>query len=1442
VYLVNNPEKKCFSIIKSRYLLSFTSLIIYFSILISFLAISLPCLGQSLNPGVYGPDDIIFTNPLAEFDIPLTYMNSVIYQDSKGFIWLGHRDGLYRYDGYTLKNFSKPAIRKDNLTSIYNATIIEDNSGYFWIGTYRKNGLLRYDPMQEKFIKYPRSGIDPPALGDAEIWAICPDSSGNVWIGTAEYSDSIYGNGRGLFKYSYETDSIVHFCHDPEDPNSLPSNHFVRSCFDNYGNLWFSSEKDLILVDPESDKFTPFRLFDEEGKHTRIFTTDIIEDSCGKLWLYNHFSMQDTKQNYLIRIDDRSDSLNVYQENGTGYFRNYEIFPVHDYVARMIFDKNGKLWLLTGYNGFIIFDPQNGGYDSLSPLTIEKENKELLPDDLSGLLCDASGSIWFGTGKGFQHYAPYKRKFTHHVPPEISSNLIIREYSSFFEDEDNILWIACDRGLLKYDPGSGEYRLFDLRPDVEINSIKNIRSVVPDRKGNLYCAGFNYLYIFNMEKETYTEIPYLSTEANPDSWIAVFDMVLDSQGTIWVGSNPGCIRVNPEKRTSEFVYGLTGNDSITGGITFAVEVDKRGKVWLGTELGLTRYNPDDKTYIPIRFDESRPSGLAAPQITAILNDHLGNMWIGYNANGFSFIDASFLTDDLNPDSLKFKHFTSEEGFRDMHVRSLVEDSSGCIWIATLQKLVKYNPKTGNFTSYDQSDGISIGRIDHHFSVNPLNGKIFIGGSEGFVSFKPDEIKNNPYIPPVVITDFRLNNKPVPISDTTALEKSITYTERIELSYTENFLEFEFSALDYTNPGKNMYKYMMKGLDPDTVYAGNRRTAEYRDMKPGEYTFWVTGSNNDGIWNRDGTSIDIIIRPPWYRSDMAFIGYGLLVLLTVSGYVRWRTASLKKDKEHLEEEVARRTNEIRKKNEQISEITRLKTKLFTDVSHEIRTPLSLISGPLENLLKNNTAGIQEQAWLGTIKRNSQRLLELVNQLLDISRLDSGTMKLVLDQSDIIGYLRMIINEYVSLAEYRNIRFISDIKGQAFITWYDRDKITKVITNLLSNAFKFTPKNGVVTCRIKISSRNNSSEQCLIRILVADTGSGIPVEEREKIFERFYRSGVDEYDSPGGTGVGLSLTRELVQLMKGHIQVRSLEGKGTVFIIDVPLGREHLDETEYIIKEKKEQTFQTDILKRKQPDAIQTIKVMEDGLKILVVEDNIELRTYISENLLEFFSVLEAHDGYSGLSIAREEMPDIIITDLMMPGMDGMEVCSKLKNDEKTNHIPVIILTARTLREDKIEGLESGADAYISKPFHMDELFAQIYNLVDMRERLRKRYSAVIGMDLKGITVNSQQDMFINKVYETILDHLGDFEFDVGELQKSLGISRGHLSRKLKFLTGESPGLLIRNIRLKAAAKIMETEKAGITDIAMRVGFSNPSYFARCFREYFGKTPREYRRSI
>jgi signal transduction histidine kinase/DNA-binding response OmpR family regulator len=916
--------------------------------------------------------------------------------------------------------------------------------------------------------------------------------------------------------------------------------------------------------------------------------------------------------------------------------------------------------------------------------------------------------------------------------------------------------------------------------------------------------------------------------------------------------------------------------------------DKSGVLWVGTGNGLNQFDREKEQFIRHPFDPGNPKN-SDISISSIHEDWKGRLWVGTMSHGLHFFDRK---------TGSFSSVAKMDGLPSNQINGILEDNSENLWLHTENGIAKYNPDTKNIKVYDEKDGLRIGRnIFKAFCKND-NGEMYFGGTNGFVRFHPDKLRDNPHIPRVAITDFKIGYQTVAIGVDSPLKKSITVTDSITLSYSENDLSFEFAALDYTAPDKNQYAYIMEGFDRDWINSGTRRFANYTNLSPGEYTFRVKGSNNDGIWNEEGASLRIIINPPWWKTWWAYTLYGILLLAAFFSFRRYEInrqrlkhelelEHLYAEKEHLEAE-------------KVKELDRLKSRFFANISHEFRTPMTLILGPLERLISQTADEKLHDTFL-LMQRNGQRLLRLINQLLDLSKLEAGKMAMQAAPYDLEEVLKPLVMAFESLAGLREIELHFVPPPEPVILYLDRDKFEKIMTNLLFNAFKFTPEGEsvIVDCEFpkgaggiadssiadmgfpEGTGRNadlkdqseirdpKSKISNFVKITVRDTGIGIPPNQLPHIFDRFYQASNFSYGetlqatSQQGSGIGLALTRELVELHKGKIAVESEVGEGTTFTVHLPLGKEHLQKEEIVERkarseERDAMSMSSDQLSAISDQEMLNIEGEQAGIdqspnrpipkspnpqitqspNILIVEDNPDMHAYIRDHLKNNYRVIEAENGVEGFKKAAKEMPDLIISDVMMPQMDGFELCAKLKTDERTSHIPVILLTARASWESKIEGLETGADAYLTKPFDAKELQIRIKNLIGQRRKLRERFSKEITLQPKDITVTSADEKFLMKIMDVIEAHLSDPDFRVEYLSKEVAISRAHLHRKLQALTDLSPVEFIRLMRMKRAAKLLEHHVGNISEIAYEVGFKNPAYFAECFRKQFGISPSKY----
>jgi signal transduction histidine kinase/DNA-binding response OmpR family regulator len=771
-------------------------------------------------------------------------------------------------------------------------------------------------------------------------------------------------------------------------------------------------------------------------------------------------------------------------------------------------------------------------------------------------------------------------------------------------------------------------------------------------------------------------------------------------------------------------------------------------------------------------------------------------------------------------------------------------------------LVKFNTDEHTFKIYDEQDGlINCKSIYYGYQAFYLskNGRMYYGTADNIISFHPDNIRDNPDVPKIQVTSFLLFNDPLTIGPSSILKKSITLTDTLQLTYNQNNISFEFAALDFTAPNKNQYAYILDGVDKDWVYSGNRHVATYTNLDHGEYHFRVKGSNNDGIWNDVGTYLIIKITPPWWKTVWAYMLYLIFVVGGIAATWHFQLRRI-----NLRNELNQKSFETQK----LQEVDQLKSRFFANISHEFRTPLTLILGPVEQLLSESFKGnIKKQYQI--IIRNGRRLLRLINQLLDLSKLESGKMKLTVRQLNIVEVVKNYVQCFESLARRKNIILDFQAKNKSILLYTDRDKIEKVLNNLLSNAFKFTPTRGRIGIKLSVDKNPlyqsaeeakkkspvlKGNQDVWLKLSVADSGIGIEPNRLDKIFNRFYQIDDTQKRNYEGSGIGLSLTRELVELHHGIISVESILDKGTTFHVYLPLGKNYYSTDEIELKDDYSHPIEESIAEKLASDDItlfsnqKDIKPQENTKskypKLIIVEDNVDMRSYLKGNLIDEFTIIEAIDGLEGFQKVVHEIPDLIISDVMMPGMDGFELCKKIKTDIRTSHIPVILLTARAESAHKVEGLETGADDYMVKPFITEELLIRSKNLIEQRRKLKERFSKEIYFPLDDVADTQVDNHFTRKLMKIVNDHLSEFGFNIDNLSDELGMSRMNLHRKIQGLYGQSPGNFLRTIRLKRGAELLKNKNGNISEIAYEIGFESPNTFSKNFRRQFGISPSEF----
>jgi signal transduction histidine kinase/DNA-binding response OmpR family regulator/streptogramin lyase len=1114
---------------------------------------------------------------------------------------------------------------------------------------------------------------------------------------------------------------------------------------------------------------------------------------------------------------------------------------IHNIVLSIAEDNLGRLWIGMENGALTIYDKKTETFSNFWPNPLDPTS--IGSNSIWCVYKDKMGTMWIGArNRGINKWDQYQTKFVHHIlPPSGNHKLANNDVLCFVEDEKGNLWIGTDGGGLNYfDRKTNTYTHFIHDPkDPKSLSSNSVISLELDSHGDLWIGtwegGLN-----RFDKKTGSFKHYYHDPDNPKSLGSnyVFSIFEDSSGKLWVGAFYEGLDLYDRESDSFIHYkrDVSNPKAIGHNRVFTMFEDSKKNIWIGSEGGGLIHMKLDKNDEPVftsyRYNPDDSLSLSSNLINAVYEDNRHNLWIGTWA-GLNRFDYQTRT---------FKAFRKEDGLADNVVYGIIEDDEGNLWVSTNQGISKFDPVNLKVENYNTADGLQAQEFIRGSFLKSKSGEFFFGGVNGFNSFFPKEVLSNPNIPPVYVTNFWIYNDLIkPGVTNSPLTSNITETEEIILPYTQNEFSFEFAALNYSQAFKNRYSYYLEGYDKTWHDAGTQRKASYAKVPPGTYTFMVKGTNNDGVWNERGTIIKIIVNPPWWKTWWAYMAYAM----TAIAIFLWYRQNLI-NRERLRNDLKLEHLELTK----MQEMDRLKSYFFTNISHEFRTPLTLILSPIRDMVAGTFKGDVKKQYQMVI-RNGERLLRLINQLLDLSKLGAGSMKLKTSSLDIVGFLRPIVAVFDSYAQRSHIKFSFEHPIEPILVYFDPDKFEKIVTNLLSNAFKFTREGEI---KLTVRAFADPQEKFMsgetlrgkVEIAVTDSGTGIPQEYLSSIFDHFYQ--VAYHSSAEGSGIGLSLTKELVELHKGTIHVESIEGKGSVFKVILLQGRDHLKDTEIDESDGPIAPANRTIAGFDQVSpAVVAASAADDASdnrgqvpRILIVEDNTDMRTYIKQSLQENYHITEASDGIEGLKKGIENIPDLIVSDVMMPGMDGVTLCKNFKQNIYTSHIPVILLTAKADLESRIEGLETGADEYLSKPFNSYELQVRARNLIRSREILRERFtkSQKLVLEPKEISITSLDEKFLKNVLQIIEKNMDDSEFRVESLGKELEMDPMAVYRKLKALTGQTAVEFIRTIRLKRAAQLLKQQKLTVAEVTYNVGFNDLQYFRTCFKKQFGVSPSEY----
>ena len=1366
----------------------------------AILLVAFPCFGQQLR-------NVQFTSINQQLS---QHTVTAIVQDKYGFLWIGTTSGLNKYDGWNMVTYEHQEDGRAGLQSGHISTIYEDSEGLLWIGTFG-GGLHQYDAQNDVFISYQHDEQDIGSLSDNSVSAIFEDHLQNLWIGTTD---------GGLNMLAKGSEKFIHYIQNKDDPFSISNNYITGIVEGRGGTLWIGTwGGGLNLLDTRSSRFIHYL---NEPDHESSLSSNIIRsmmhDSNGNVWV--------ATQDGLNRVSyGASGKYNIDRVKINNEIKGKKF----NVVLSILKDSQGRLWAGTENGGITVLDKN---LESLSHFTYDSgTDYGLSSNSIWSLYEDRTGIIWIGTfNQGLQKIDMNNRKFTHHRQNPFNPNsLSHNSVSSFAEDANNNIWIGTDGGGLNYwDPEKNIYTHCDNLSHPGPGLLSDaVLSLLIDRKDALWVGTWHGgISILPKGKKHFEEFVLDPVADHKNGKGNIFSMIEDREARIWICAfRDGLFMYDTQsKEVKKFSHDPGDGASISSNLVSTVLEDDKGILWVGTQGGgLNKYVENgDKSFFEKYFYDARDStSLSSDVVTSLSLDSHNRLWVG-TSSGLNLMDQ---------EKGSFRRFTKKEGLPNEVICGMLEDDNGKLWISSNKGLSQMDLETYHVNTYNVSDGLQSTEFFKQSFFRRSNGELLFGGINGFNSFSPSDIRTNEFAPPVYFKDFRISNKSVQLGKDSPLGESLFTTREINLDYDQNNFSFEFSVISFYQTERNQYAYQLVNYDDDWQEIGNRRNANYTNVPAGSYEFIVKATNSDGQWSDKTASVYINIFPAWYDTRLAYILYITVIVMALV----WAFRTIV-NRERLKTRLEMEHMELSK----MQELNEMKSRFFANISHEFRSPLTLILGPLKSMYEGNFTGDYKEQFAVMI-RNGESLLNQINQLLDLSQLESENMKLEASLQDIVEFVRSIAHSFSSLANDKYIHYRVELPHHPINVYFERDKLERVVFNLLSNAFKYTPEFGKV-----IISAHRDGQKAVIT--VQDSGVGIPADEVEHIFNRYYRVNDTKIKTKKGTGIGLSLTKELVELHKGEIKLHSIEGNGTTFRVYLPLGKEHLSPSDITTQPGDTGSRQYNGVEWHYPQPKETepgitgepAGPMESLPVILVVEDNKDINNYVRQVLEPTYRVLQASNGQEGLELAVENIPDLIISDIMMPEMDGYEMCKKVKSDVKTSHIPIILLTAKASGKSTLEGFEIGADYYITKPFDPKLVVLRVRNILKSRDQFKDSLLNKENLDIdpKRVKIASRDKSFLKNAVEIVEKNMSNSDFYVDDLSKELGLSRMQLYRKLKGLIGQSANEFIRSVRLKRAAQLIEQDQLTISEITYEVGFNDLQYFRDCFKKQFGINPSEY----
>ena len=1334
-------------------------------------------------------------------NIPQNDVNC-IFQDKRGFLWFGTLDGLHRYDGYGYKTYRIG----DDATDINSNMIIdiaEDRKGDIWVATYDR-GICMLDVEKDEFVDYSSTILSPEGFPILDIRRMTVDRNDVMWV---SYHDEFY---RVMFdEKMHNILSVVDFPIEIEEVKAL--------LIDKNNQLWIGSNAQVVRY---PNPYGPTLALTKETY--KVFGGSFCELDNG------------------VAAGGYSLSLITKESNDIG--KQYSIERVGNYRVSNLafFDK--KFWI-GNRDGVVCLEKNSAGkWQPDTRLNGDLTSQGLGSNVVTALVVDSVSGVWIGTrGGGASNIDLHPQQFQHYHhtsnPGSISGDLI----RYIFQDSYKNVWVGTEKeGICVLPSGcsagfdDGFKRLPSINADNRCYVINEMPTPGSDTHKSVIWAGTTYpLGLVKINPETQELLP--RDEALNDLGFVFSLEVYDS--LLWVGTyNKGVWRlvINDDgtlKSMQQFMPDSDDPKSLSSMIIRSILKDSRGNLWIGTDKGINRIKAENVSKKNPEFEhythDLQGNRFNFDYILQIFEDKEGKIWVGTMGGGLLCYNQA-----VAGKGILFAKITTKEGLPNNTIKAIMQDEQGYLWLTTNNGLSRYNSTNGEIVNYDVFDGLQDNEFSEICGSSLCDGRIIVGGNRGLNVFEPSDIEIDKSKPKLYFTDLFVRNKEVKagqeVDGRVILTKSIDFTKSISLKYSQNSFSIGFVGVHFNSPGKNNYSYKLEGFDQEWVTGSSKnRIANYTNIPAGRYVFKINASNSDNQWCDVPIALSVRIFPPIYLSWLAFLLY-----IMFFGFLAYYIMQNRKNKEIERNKLL--ISELEKK--QVEEISLMRQQFFTNVSHEFKTPLTLIKGPIDRLLKDDNISKDDQKEnYKLIKQNVRIMMRLISQLMDFRKLDQDKMVLKYAKVEVNNFAELILKSFESWAKQKDLNFSFVGLPYDLETSFDVEKMELVLYNIISNAIKNTPLLGKVQLKIQ-----DISDEGEFAFLITDSGVGISVKDQPHIFKRFFQSSQPNRRNYGGTGVGLAHSKALVELHGGSITFESEEGNGATFFVHLPIREvEALEQSETVIhiEEDIDLAIEQGKLKEKSP---MLEEMLPNKKTLLIVDDNYDLRHFIASEFKADFNITLAHDGFSGLEKAEKFNPDVIISDVMMPNMGGIEMCTRLKSQELTSHIPIVMLTSKTSEDSQIEGFETGADAYVAKPFSTDVLRHRINAIIKNRDKLKGQFQKEIKINPMIISNTDADVKFMETILGLIEENISDQEFNVEKLAKAYGVSRVYLSKKIKALTGESTIQFQRSVRLKHAAIFLTQDTLTVSEVAWEVGYNDLNTFRQRFKERFHHSPSEYRK--